>query len=358
MLTTSRDYPDLPAVHRLVRLFGAPGPDHAAPAATADRASEEAEAADRAPEEAEAGTMPAVAAGAGPPRPAVLETAAARFAPDRAPRPSAGDPEPPPAPVAEPTPTTTQPEPTATEPAAARPEATATEPTTQPEPTTTPEATVTDPGVVERLTGAFGVGRARLDPGTGGVRALGALAVLVVVVAAGIAWWSQPRPEPVAAPRVVTPTVGASAAATGVVVAVAGKVRRPGLVTLAPGARVADAIEAAGGVLPGTDVGYLNLARKVTDGELIVVGATPPPGGADRGGADPGTAPGDPGGKVNLNTATQQQLETLPGVGPVLATRILDYREKHGGFRSVDELRQVDGIGAARFEQLKDLVTV
>ncbi|MGH3713769.1 MAG: helix-hairpin-helix domain-containing protein [Micromonosporaceae bacterium] len=220
------------------------------------------------------------------------------------------------------------------------------------------EASRASRGLAEQVSAAFGMQRARLDPGPIGTRALGVLAVVVVVIAAAIAWWSQPEPEPVATPRIPAPSVSASAGAgaTGVVVAVAGKVRRPGLVTLAPGARVADAIEAAGGVLPGTDIGYLNLARKVTDGELIVVGETPPPGAA--GGTGSGTVPGDPAGKVNLNTATLQQLDTLPGVGAVLGQRILDYRTEHGGFRSVDELRQVDGIGPARYEQLKDLVTV
>jgi competence protein ComEA len=181
------------------------------------------------------------------------------------------------------------------------------------------------------------------------------VAVAVLLLAGGTAWWSRPRPELVATPRPAAPVVRASAttAAATVVVAVAGKVRRPGLVELAPGSRVADAIEAAGGVVEGTDVGYLNLARKVTDGELIVVGATPPPG------VPPGS--GDtaaPTGKINLNTATVQQLDGLPGVGPVLAGRILNFRDEHGGFRSVTDLRQVDGIGPARYEQLKDLVTV
>ncbi len=206
-----------------------------------------------------------------------------------------------------------------------------------------------------RIAAAFGLNGARLDPGSPGTKALIGLATIVVVVAAGIAWWSQPRPEPVASPHIAAPTAHPSGGATGVVVAVAGKVRHPGLVTLPPGARVADAIKAAGGLLPGTKIGYLNLARKVSDGELIVVGATPPPGGAAAG--DP-AVPGAPAGKVDLNTATLQQLDTLPGVGPVLAQRILDYRKAHGGFRSVDELRQVDGIGPSRYEQLKDLVSV
>ena len=116
------------------------------------------------------------------------------------------------------------------------------------------------------------------------------------------------------------------------VVAVAGKVRRPGLVRLPAGARLADAVEAAGGALPGVDVALLNPARKVTDGELILVGVTAPPGRpapVRRPAAVRRVAPAA--GPVNLNTATLAQLDTLPGVGPVLAQRILDHREQHGG---------------------------
>jgi competence protein ComEA len=122
---------------------------------------------------------------------------------------------------------------------------------------------------------------------------------------------------------------------------------------------VADALTAAGGVLPGTDIALLNLARKVTYGELNLVGVSTPPG--DPAGAAPpdaATGGGAAGGKVNLNTATLAQLDSLPGVGPVLAQRILDHREKNGAFRTVSDLRQVDGIGDARYEQLKELVTV
>jgi competence protein ComEA len=195
------------------------------------------------------------------------------------------------------------------------------------------------------------------------------VAAVVVLVAAAIAWFSRPRAEPVAAEPVPVATGGAapeqatpSSGGGEVVVAVAGKVRKPGLVRLPEGARVADALTAAGGVLPGTDIALLNLARKVTDGELILVGVTAPPGaaGAPAGDAPPGGSTGGAaaGGKVNLNTATLGQLDSLPGVGPVLAQRILDHREKNGPFRTVSDLRQVDGIGDTRYEQLKDLVTV
>lgn len=206
----------------------------------------------------------------------------------------------------------------------------------------------------DALARAFGLDGARVDLRGQGLRSLVLVAVAVLFLAGGIAWWSRPRPEPVAMPRPVTPSVhGSTPTSTAtLVVAVAGKVRRPGLVKLPAGSRVADAIKAAGGAVEDTDVGYLNLARKVTDGELIVVGATPPPGGPPGAGDTAAT------GKLNLNTATAQQLDGLPGVGPVLAEHILRFRDGHGGFRSVADLRQVDGIGPARYEQLKDLVTV
>jgi competence protein ComEA len=181
------------------------------------------------------------------------------------------------------------------------------------------------------------------------VRALAVVAVLVAIGAGIFAWGSRPEVQPVA------PAVSSSSSHSPstvespaeLVVAVGGRVAHPGLVRLPPGARVADALAAAGGALPDTDLSTLNLARKVVDGELIVVGAPQPAG-----------APGAPGGLVNLYTATNEQLQTLPGVGPVLAERIIAYREQHGGFASVADLRHVTGIGDSRFEELKDLVTV
>lgn len=213
------------------------------------------------------------------------------------------------------------------------------------------------------------------DPGSRGVKALAAVAVVVVAVAAFLTWRARPQVDPVttsdvpavasappvggdqpAAAASVEPTAGAGP--VEVVVAVTGRVRRPGLVTLPAGARVADALAAAGGALPGTDLAWLNLARQVTDGELVAVGVTPPPGVALGPGASGGGEPAGGGGQVNLNSATQQQLETLPGVGPVLAQRIIEYRQRVGGFGSVADLRKVSGIGDSRFEQLRDLVTV
>lgn len=220
--------------------------------------------------------------------------------------------------------------------------------------------------------GAFASGRRQwldaFDPGRPGVRALAAVAVVVVVVAAFLAWRARPRVDAVTADPggavaagvdpggagSVGGAVRASASAAEVVVAIGGKVRRPGLVRLSPGARVADALEAAGGAQAGVDVALLNLARRVVDGELIMVGVTPSPGPA----TGPATGATGSGSLVNLNTASLAELDGLPGVGPVLAQRILDARDSQGGFRAVSDLRKVSGIGESRYEQLKDLVTV
>lgn len=146
----------------------------------------------------------------------------------------------------------------------------------------------------------------------------------------------------------------ASGAAAGLVVDVAGKVRRPGIVVLAAGARVVDAIEAAGGVRPGVELTSLNLARPVVDGEQILVGVRPEPGLA--GTLDATVSAG--GVLVNLNTADEAALDTLPGVGPVTAGAILAWRDAHGGFTAVEELLEVDGIGPATLDELAPLVTL
>ncbi|EFF90984.1 LOW QUALITY PROTEIN: ComE operon protein 1, partial [Streptomyces sp. e14] len=134
-----------------------------------------------------------------------------------------------------------------------------------------------------------------------------------------------------------------------------------GIHRLPAGSRVVDALQAAGGTRPGTDLGGLNRARFLVDGEQVVVGGPAPaagpavPGSAAGGASGPGGAAG-PTAPVSLSTATVDQLETLPGVGPVLAQHIVDYRTRHGGFRSVDQLREVNGIGDRRFADLRPLV--
>lgn len=204
------------------------------------------------------------------------------------------------------------------------------------------------------------------------------VAVVAVLVAVGLAlaaWWVvEQRAEPIAAAPVAggsplvaglpspsdpTADAGASPAtqpAGEVTVDVTGKVRRPGIVVLEAGARVVDALEAAGGARPGVDLSGLNLARLLVDGEQVVVGlpvptaALPPP--------SPGAPSGAPATLVNLNLATEAELDTLPEVGPVTAAAIVAWREQNGGFTSVDELLEVDGIGEVTLEQISPYVTV
>jgi competence protein ComEA len=126
-------------------------------------------------------------------------------------------------------------------------------------------------------------------------------------------------------------------------------VSRPGLYRLADGARVNDAIRAAGGVTSQADLDALNLASKLKDGDKVLV---PRRGESQAQGGSGAT------GKVNLNTATVEQLDTLPGIGPALAQRIVSYRQQHGGFRTLDDLEKVPGIGPAKLDGIRDLVTV
>jgi competence protein ComEA len=137
------------------------------------------------------------------------------------------------------------------------------------------------------------------------------------------------------------------------VVHVVGAVRRPGLYRLTDGARIADALRRAGGATRRADLSLVNLAAPVSDGTQVVVPrrAPPVPEGAE---GSPGAAPTS--GPVHLNTATIEQLDELPGVGPVTAQKIVDYREQHGAFSSVDDLDAIPGIGPARLEQLREVV--
>ncbi|WP_084262280.1 ComEA family DNA-binding protein [Actinomadura formosensis] len=206
--------------------------------------------------------------------------------------------------------------------------------------------------------------RLRAMPEKSHVRTLVLIGVVAALVAAGYLWLARPRPDdravPAASASLTDPrpavSVSPAAASSPVVVHVLGKVEHPGVITLPSGSRVAEAIKAAGGVRPGAKTGTLNLARTLVDGEQIPVGVprpTPPPGAAPS--AGPSGAPGTP---LDLNTATPDQLDDLPGVGPVLAQRIVDYRAQHGGFRSIDQLQEVNGIGARRFADLKPMVRV
>jgi len=208
----------------------------------------------------------------------------------------------------------------------------------------------------------------RWDPGRRGARSLWIAGLLAAVLVIAWTWVDRPRVEPVpspasgsAAPAAPTssptssPAVGeAAGTATPVVVAVVGLVARPGLVTVPTGSRVADAVEAAGGLLPGTDPASVNLAALVTDGEQIAVGVPRVVGGPSP--SSGGGAGG--GGLVDLNSATAQDLDALPGIGPVLAQRIVSHRDEQGPFRSVDQLDDVPGIGPTTFAELAELVTV
>ncbi len=155
------------------------------------------------------------------------------------------------------------------------------------------------------------------------------------------------------------PGSAASASTQQVVVDVAGKVRRPGIVTLPVGARVVDALAAAGGARRGVALTGLNLARVLVDGEQVVVGVPPPAGVAASAASAPGAAapPGD-GLMVSLNSASQAELEELPGIGPVTAQKILAYRTDNGAFSSVDQLLEVSGIGDATLAEVAPFVTL
>jgi competence protein ComEA len=222
------------------------------------------------------------------------------------------------------------------------------------------------------------LGRLRWQPDR---RAVAAVALAVLAAALLTAWWvlsarprdlavhtssagvgpvstgpGRPAPSAGSSPGRAVPTSRPSGSATAarLVVDVAGKVRRPGVYELAPGARVIDALRAAGGARRGASTTSLNLAAPLHDGEQVVVGLPGAPV-AGAAGAVAGTAPAGP---IDLNTATFEQLQTLPGVGPVLAQRILDWRADHGRFDSVDQLNDVSGIGTVKFAQLRDRVTV
>jgi competence protein ComEA len=210
---------------------------------------------------------------------------------------------------------------------------------------------------------------------------VGAAVLACVAIAAGVAWFragiSPSAPKAAAPPSSagssgseppttfleVTTTTGAAA----IVIDVVGAVRAPGVVSLSASARVIDAIRAAGGATARADLARLNLAAKLADGTRIavpVIGQPPPPlepaavsGSNAAGGGDPNTAAGSDS-PINVNTATAQELEVLPGIGPTLAAAIVQERDRNGAFRSIDDLNRVPGIGPGRLAQLHDLVSV
>lgn len=201
----------------------------------------------------------------------------------------------------------------------------------------------------------------------------GRAAVLVAVVLLAAAVWrwgfaggtgvvSPPGGDGTSRPAAGAPAHEATAASrpsalATVTVHVVGAVRRPGVYRLPGGSRALDAVTAAGGLLGNADQAAVNLARVVADGEQIAVpvqGA----GQASGAGGGAGAAPGAPGGKVDLNTATAEQLDALPGVGPATAAKIVADRTANGPFRSVEDLLRVPGIGPKKLDSLKDLVTV
>jgi competence protein ComEA len=221
-------------------------------------------------------------------------------------------------------------------------------------------------GRLERLLG--GAGRQRV--------AIAVIALLALAAGGLLRLHAAPRaidpPTPPAVaqalPRVSggdrdgAPASRVGSAPTGgeIAVDVVGRVRRPGLVRLPAGSRVVDAIQATGGTAPGAELEAVNLARRIVDGEQIRVPRHGEPVAAPAGSGGTGgvaAQPGTPGAPLDLNSASAEQLDALPGVGEVTADRIIAYRTAHP-FTSVDDLRLVPGIGDRRFEVLKDLVTV
>jgi competence protein ComEA len=181
---------------------------------------------------------------------------------------------------------------------------------------------------------------------------VGLLILLLICIVAGgyIMLKPPPRPTPDFVPNEET----AAREPQQLTVHVAGAVKNPGVVRIEEGKRVIDAIEQAGGPLPEADLDALNLAQQVQDGQRINV----PRQGEATVGAGTGATGNESGHKVNINLASARELEELPGIGPTLAERIVAYREKKGGFKKVDELKQVSGIGEKKFEELRDYVEI
>jgi competence protein ComEA len=205
-----------------------------------------------------------------------------------------------------------------------------------------------DNEVIERIT-ALIKPSARIAPTRRVVRTrvdLGQLRVFVMLLALGLVVTlvfvalSAPQEERIPAGVEATASLEPFTTQLEVFVHVTGDVRRPGVFTLPEGSRVIDAVNAAGGLLEGADTRTINLARVLIDGEQIIVGAQ----------ADSGTA------KLNINTASAAELDQLPGIGPVIAQRIISWRTENGRFQNVDQLKSVPGVGAATFASLRKLI--
>lgn len=243
----------------------------------------------------------------------------------------------------------------------------------------------------KRMAVDFSVRRAVVTPRVA-MAACIVIAVLALGAIAAVVWPSSPQVEmPAVQDAAVAGTTpetteisaetpggpgketNAQAQAGPLIVSVVGLVVNPGVVEVSAGARVVDAIERAGGLLPEANPASVNLAAPLVDGQQIVVGTEALPAETAEGGADASGGSGGSGGKsgvsgsggtsgaggkINLNTATATQLEELPGIGPATATKIIDFREKNGPFASIDALEEVPGIGPAKVEALRDVATV
>ncbi|MFW9214839.1 helix-hairpin-helix domain-containing protein [Corynebacterium amycolatum] len=240
----------------------------------------------------------------------------------------------------------------------------------------------------KRMAVDFSVRRAVVTPRVA-MAACIVIAVLALGAIAAVVWPSSPQVEMPAvrdaAVAGTTPETTATSAETPggpgketnaqaqagpLIVSVVGLVVKPGVVEVPAGARVVEAIERAGGLLPEANPASVNLAAPLVDGQQIVVGTEALPageiaggsGGADGSGADSADSgaagASEPSGQININTATATQLEELPGIGPATATKIIDFREKNGPFASIDALEEVPGIGPAKVEALRDVATI
>jgi competence protein ComEA len=179
--------------------------------------------------------------------------------------------------------------------------------------------------------------------------AAGTLAIVLVLAGKLLAGGSTHRARAFPLPRAAPP-----APPPQLVVDVAGAVRRPGLYRLPQGSRIADALSRAGGATAKGAIDAVNLAAPLVDGEQVLIPLRVARGGAAA--APPGASPAASSGPVSLSTATVEQLDALPGIGPVTAQKIVDYRTEHGAFHSVEELDAISGIGPAKLDQLQGLV--